>query len=61
MQLQKHISRRIGDTQYSKWVVVLPNKIIIEAQLEQGQELNARVIEGKIILEKKINYNETKT
>lgn len=53
MKLQKQLSRKVGSTEYTKWVAVIPPKIIEEAELKEGQELKVKVQKGKIILEKK--------
>ena len=53
MRLQKQMSRKIGNTEYAKWVLVIPPKIIEEAQLKEGQDLDVKVKSGKIVLEKK--------
>ncbi len=53
MKLQKQLSRKVGNKEYPKYVAVIPPKIIEEAGLKEGQELDVSVKNGKIILEKK--------
>lgn len=56
MKLQKQISRKIGNKEYPKWVLVIPPNIIEEAGLRDGDELKPRVesVDGlnRIIIEK---------
>jgi len=53
MKLQKQLSRKVGNKEYPKYVAVIPPKIVEEAKLKEGQELEVSVKNGKIILEKK--------
>ena len=53
MQLQKQLSRKVGNKEYAKWVLVIPPEIIKEAGLKEGQEIEAKIKDKKIILEKK--------
>lgn len=52
MKLQKQMSRKVGNTEYAKWVLVIPPKIIEEAKLKEGEELKATIKGEKIIIEK---------
>lgn len=52
MKLQKQMSRKIGNTEYAKWVLVIPPKIVEEAKLKEGEELRAKVKGEKLIIEK---------
>ncbi len=52
MKLQKQLSRKVGDKEYAKWVAVIPPKIIEEAKLKEGENLDIEVENGKIILKK---------
>ncbi|MFH0954817.1 MAG: AbrB/MazE/SpoVT family DNA-binding domain-containing protein [Candidatus Micrarchaeota archaeon] len=58
MKLQKQLSRKIGSTEYSKWVVTIPPTTIKEIGWKDGQELTVKVKDGKIILE---NSSEKKS
>ncbi len=53
MRLQKQLSRRVGKTEYPKWVVTLPTKTIELVGWEAGKELEAVIKDGKIILKPK--------
>ncbi len=58
MKLQKQLSRKVGDKEYSKYVAVIPSKIIEESGIREGEELSIKVKNGKITLEK-INNEKT--
>jgi len=51
MRLQKQLSRKVGNKEYPKWVLVIPPDKIEEAGLKEGQELQVSVKGKKIILE----------
>lgn len=53
MKLQKQLSRKVGDKIYDKWIIVIPPKKIKEADLKEGDDLEVKVIKGKIVLERK--------
>lgn len=48
--LQKQVSRKVGDREYAKYVVVIPEDKIREAGLKEGQELKVEAKENKIVL-----------
>jgi len=52
MKLQKQLSRKVGDTEYVKWVLVIPPNIIEELKWKEGQELEAKIKENKLVIEK---------
>ena len=52
MKLQSQVSRKVGDTEYEKSWVVIPNKILEELKWKSGQELKAEVKGNKLIVEK---------
>ena len=53
MRLQKQLSRKIGDKEYAKWVLVIPPEIIEKAKLKEGQEFSIKLDKNNnIILEK---------
>ena len=52
MKLQNHISRKVGDKEYTKSWVVIPNEILKELGWESGQELKAEVKKDKLVIEK---------
>ena len=52
MKLQKQLSRKVGDVEYAKWVLVIPPNIVEELKWKEGQELKADVKENKLLIEK---------
>ena len=52
MKLQKHLSRKIGDVEYAKWVLVIPPSMIEELKWKEGQELEAEIKENKLVVRK---------
>lgn len=53
MKLQKQLSRKAGNIEYPKFVVVIPPEQIKEVGWKEGTELSADVGENKIILKPK--------
>ncbi len=53
MRLQKQLSRKVGATEYSKYVTVIPPETIRELNWKDGEELEVKVRDGKLVLEKK--------
>ncbi len=49
-RLQKQLSRKVGDKEYPKYVVVISPKDIKEAGFKEGQELFVKVKKGEIRL-----------
>lgn len=49
MKLQKQNTRKIGNKEYSKYVIVLPSKAIKELEWNEGEELEYE-IEGKKLI-----------
>ena len=52
MRLQEQLSRKVGDTSYSKFVLVVKPEIVKRLGWKAGQELEAEIKEGKLIIEK---------
>lgn len=52
MRLQKQLSRKSVDKEYSKWVLVIPPEKIKEAGLKEGQNLEVVAKDGKLIIGK---------
>ena len=50
MKLQKQLSKRTKGKDYHKYVVVIPEDIIKESELEEGEELEAKAKKGEIVL-----------
>ena len=53
MKLQKQTTRKVGNKKYSKWVAVLPAKLIKKLGWKEGDELEASLDEKKLAVEKK--------
>jgi len=53
MKLQSQVSRKYGDTEYQKFWVVIPNKLLELLKWKTGQELDGEVKDGKLIIKKK--------
>lgn len=53
MQLQKHISKKIKDVEYSKWVIVIPSDQVKELGWQKGTHLESSISNDKIIIKKK--------
>ncbi len=51
-QIQKQLSRRTDDKEYSKYVVVIPLDKLKEAGLKEGDELTIMTGKGKVLLKK---------
>ena len=51
MKLQKQLSRKVGNVEYAKWVLVIPPSVIEELKWKEGQELNAKVKDKKLVVE----------
>ncbi|MFH0978319.1 MAG: hypothetical protein V1837_03370 [Candidatus Woesearchaeota archaeon] len=52
MHLQKHISRKYGNKEYAKWVIVLKTEHIEQLVWKEGDELKAEVKGNKLLIEK---------
>jgi len=62
MKLQSQVSRKVGDTEYKKSWIVIPNKLLESLKWESGQELEGEIKGNKLIIEikkmksKKVNF-----
>lgn len=52
MKLLSQVSRQYKDTEYRKYWVIVPSKLIEKLGWETGQELEAEVKDGKLVIEK---------
>ena len=52
MRLQKQLSKKIGEKEYPKWVLVIPPKYIKKLGWKGGEELEAEIKKGKLVIEK---------
>lgn len=50
MRLQKHFSRKFKGKDYSKWVVVISPDKVKQLGWKEGEELNAEIFHGGLIL-----------
>lgn len=53
MQIQKHLSKKVGDKVYYKYVLVIPNEIMQSSNLDEGKKLKVEVKKGEIKIRKK--------
>jgi len=53
MKVQGQVSRKYGDTEYLKFWVVIPNKLLEMLKWKSGQELEPEIKNGKLIIKKK--------
>jgi len=52
MRLQKQLSKKIGDKEYAKYVIVVPPKVIERLGWNDGEELEAEIKGTKLVIEK---------
>lgn len=52
MRLQKQLSRKFGEKEYVKWVIVLKEKYVKKLGWKEGEDLEAEVKKDKLIIEK---------
>lgn len=52
MKLQKQLSRKVGDKEYSKWVITIPPKQIKELGWSEGEFLESNVNTQELIIRK---------
>jgi len=53
MKLQKQVSRRIEETEYAKFVVVIPPDRVERLGWKEGQELDSQVQGQKLVISPK--------
>ena len=53
MKLQSQVSRKVGDTEYNKSWIVIPNKLLELLKWKSRQELEGEIKEDKLIIKKK--------
>lgn len=51
-RIQKQLSRKVGDKEYVKYVLVIPSEEIKKSGFKEGQELKIETKEGKITIKK---------
>ena len=52
MKLQSQVSRKVGDTEYKKSWIVIPNKLLELLKWKTGQEVEGEIKDNKLILKK---------
>lgn len=55
MQLQKQLSRKVGNTEYAKYVIVIPPEEIKKIGWRVGEELSIDIRHKKAIITSKEN------
>lgn len=50
MRLQKHFARKVKGKEYSKWVIVIPPNVVEDLSWKEGEELEAKIFHGGLIL-----------
>ena len=53
MRLQKQLSRKVGNKEYAKYVIVVPPKIIEALEWKDGENLEAEAKENKLVIKRK--------
>lgn len=53
MKLQKQLSRKVGNEEYAKWVIVIPPDKIKQIGWKEGIDLDVIVKDKKIVLQPK--------
>jgi hypothetical protein len=43
LKLQKRFNRRVGDKEYSKWIVILPDVLVAELDWKEGIQLKPNI------------------
>jgi bifunctional DNA-binding transcriptional regulator/antitoxin component of YhaV-PrlF toxin-antitoxin module len=52
MRLQSQVSRKVGDTEYKKSWIVIPEKLLKKLGWKTGQDLEVEVKGNKLVIEK---------
>jgi bifunctional DNA-binding transcriptional regulator/antitoxin component of YhaV-PrlF toxin-antitoxin module len=50
LKLQKRFNRKVGDVEYSKFIVTLPKEQIEELHWHEGEELESVVERNKLVI-----------
>jgi len=50
VKLQKQLSRKVGNVEYDKWVLVVPPNVIEELKWKEGQELKVEIKETTLVV-----------
>ena len=57
MYLQKQLSRKVGNKEYAKYVIVIKPKIIEKLGWKDGEELDAEIKGDKLVIEKEEKHD----
>ncbi len=60
MKLQKQVTRRIEETEYAKYVVIIPPDRIEQLGWREGQELDSQVQGRRLVIVSKSDNAEKK-
>ena len=52
MRLQSQVSRKYGETEYKKYWIVIPEKLLKKLSWKSGEDLEAEVKRNKLVIEK---------
>jgi hypothetical protein len=52
MKLKTETSRVVDGKKYMKHSIIIPNKLVVNLEWEKGDELSAKIIDGKLVIEK---------
>ena len=52
MKLQSQVSRKVGDTEYIKSWVVVPQEVLKQLDWKTGEELEVKAQNNKLVIEK---------
>lgn len=50
MKLQKQLSRKVGNKEYAKWVVVVPSKQIHALGWKEGEYLESKINNQELVI-----------
>jgi hypothetical protein len=53
MKLQKRFNRKVGDTEYAKWMITIPPDEITRLGWKEGIDLEVDIKDGKLVLKPK--------
>lgn len=51
LKLQKHRTRKVGDKDYFKWELVIPNDVVKVLGWDDNIELESRARNGKLVID----------
>lgn len=52
MKLQSQVSRKVGNKEYKKSWIVIPQKLLKKLNWKTGQELKGNIKKDKLVIEK---------